>query len=191
MHPMRSTRCAATLNERLDPLPGDHLVPDAVLCATHAICIEASPEHVWPWLAQMGAGRGGWYSHDWLAGRAARSADRLIPGVKDLSVGDVIPGTPDGTPGFVVSHVKPPHELVLLWPSHDFEAASASWAFVLRASPDGRRTRLLVRARPASQSWLYQPPRPAPICSSHGQTRSGGASMQIACVAQSTASGTR
>lgn len=144
---MRSTPCAATLNERLDPLPGDDLVPDAVLCATHAICIEAPPDHVWPWIEQMGAGRGGWYSHDWVDGGAERSADRLIPGVKDLSVGDVIPGTPDGTPGFVVSHVKAPRELVLLWPDRDSEAAIATWAFFLRAPPAGDRTRLLVRAR--------------------------------------------
>jgi hypothetical protein len=158
---MRSTSCAATLNERLEPLPGDDLVPDAVLCATHAICIEAPAERVWPWLAQMGAGRGGWYSHDWVDGRRASSADRLIPGVRDPTVGDVIPGTPDGTPGFVVSHVRAPHELVLLWPSRDIETASASWAFVLRGSPRGDRTRLLVRARLSHAALHPTPPEGA------------------------------
>ncbi len=143
---MRSGSCAATLNERLEPLPGDGLVPDAVLCATHAVCIEAPPHRVWPWLAQMGTGRAGWYSHDWIAGEAP-SADALLPGVKELAVGDVLPGTPDGTPGFVVASVAPPRELVLVWPGRNGGAPTASWSFVLRAPPDGRRTRLHVRAR--------------------------------------------
>jgi hypothetical protein len=142
---MRSARCAATLNERLDPMPGDALVADAVLCATHAVCIDAAPGRVWPWLAQMGGGRGGWYSHDWVDG--ARSADRLLEGVKPLAVGDVLRGAPGGAVGFVVSAVEPPHELVLTWPSPAGDGAVASWAFVLRAPPQADRTRLLVRAR--------------------------------------------
>ncbi len=143
---MRSASCAATLNERLEPLPGDGLVADAVLCATHAVCIDAPPHHVWPWLAQMGSGRGGWYSHDWIGG-AGPSADGLLPGVKELAAGDVLPGTPDGTAGFVVASVDPPRERVLEWPGLRGGGPVASWAFVLRAAPDADRTRLLVRAR--------------------------------------------
>ncbi len=143
---MRSADCAATLNERLEPLPGDDLVPDAVVCATHAICIDAPPHRVWPWLAQMGAGWAGWSSHDWIGG-APRSADALLPGVKELAVGDVLPGTPDGTAGFLVGSVAPPRELVLEWPGRSGGAPTASWAFVLRSLPGERRTRLLVRAR--------------------------------------------
>jgi hypothetical protein len=143
---MHSATCAATLNERLEQLPGDGLVADAVLCATHAICVEAPPHRVWPWLAQMGTGRAGWYSHDWIGGAGA-SADVLLPGVKELAVGDVLPGTPDDTPGFVVARVDPPRELVLEWPGRRGAGPKATWSFVLRPSPDGRRTRLLVRAR--------------------------------------------
>ncbi|HEX9050171.1 MAG TPA: hypothetical protein VF841_06510 [Anaeromyxobacter sp.] len=143
---MRPASCAATLNERLEPLPGDAVVADAVLCATHAVCIDAPPHQVWPWLAQMGTGRAGWYSHDWIAG-AAPSADVLLPGVRELVPGDVLPGTPDGTAGFVVASVDPPRELVLEWPGREGGGPIASWSFVLRAAPDRLRTRLLVRAR--------------------------------------------
>jgi uncharacterized protein YndB with AHSA1/START domain len=153
---MRSASCAATLNERLDPLPGDGLVPDAIVCATHAICIEAPPGRVWPWLAQMGEGRAGWYSHDWIDLAGARSAEQLLAGVKDLAVGDVLPGGPGATDGFVVISVDPPRELVLAWPTRRGDGPTASWAFVLRGSPRGDRTRLLVRAR-LSRAVLRQP----------------------------------
>ncbi len=143
---MRTASCAATVNERLEPLPGDELVGDTVLCATHAVCIEAPPHQVWPWLAQMGSDRAGWYSHDWIGG-GSPSAEVLLAGVKELAVGDVLPGTPDGTPGFVVASVDPPRELVLEWPGRSGGGPTATWSFVLRASPDGGRTRLLVRAR--------------------------------------------
>ena len=44
-------------------LPGDELVADATIGWTHAITIGARPAAVWPWLAQMGCRRAGWYSY--------------------------------------------------------------------------------------------------------------------------------
>ncbi len=144
---MAPASCAATLNERLEPLPGDALVPDAALCATHAICIDAAADDVWPWLAQVGAGRAGWYSHDWIDNPGARSAERLLPGVKPLAPGDVLPVAPGGAEGFVVVSVDAPRALVLAWRGAGGDAAVASWAFLLRGAVEGNRTRLLVRAR--------------------------------------------
>ena len=49
---------------------------------------------VWPWLVQLGAGRGGMYSYDLLenaAGLGMHSADRILPEYQRLDVGDVIP----------------------------------------------------------------------------------------------------
>jgi hypothetical protein len=54
--------CRATPDEVRRSLPGDDLVSDPLCSATHAITIQASADQVWPWLAQMGAGRAGWYS---------------------------------------------------------------------------------------------------------------------------------
>jgi uncharacterized protein YndB with AHSA1/START domain len=138
--------CAASLQERLEPMPGDDLVADAVVCATHAICVRAPPERVWPWLAQMGARRAGWYSHDWIDNGGAPSAEEILPDLQRLAVGDVLAGTPVSADGFLVVHVAPPRRLVLVWPAPD-GGCNASWAFVLRASPQGDGTRLLVRAR--------------------------------------------
>lgn len=151
--------CAATLQERLEAMPGDGLVPDAVVCSTHAICVAAPPDRVWPWLAQMGARRAGWYSHDWIDHGGVPSAEEILPELQQLRVGDVIASTPVSTDGsFVVAEVQPPHRLVLVWPSPD-DGCNASWTFVLRPSPIGDRTRLLVRAR-LSRRALQAAPAP-------------------------------
>ena len=138
--------CTASLQERLDAMPGDELVPDAVLSFTHAVCVEVSPEKVWPWLAQMGAGRGGWYSHDWIDNGGVPSAERVLPDLQRIAPGDVLLGTPDADEGFVVAQVEVPRMLVLTWPARDGGTA-VSWTFLLRSPPEGGRTRLLVRAR--------------------------------------------
>jgi hypothetical protein len=56
--------CFATRVERRRPLPGDAIVPEPMFTFTQAITIEAALECIWPWLAQMGSGRAGWYSWD-------------------------------------------------------------------------------------------------------------------------------
>ena len=49
------------------------------LCTTRAITIAAPPEQVWPWLVQLGYGRAGWYSYDWIDNDNRPSADRILP----------------------------------------------------------------------------------------------------------------
>ncbi len=46
--------------------PGDELIANPRWSWTHGIEIEAPPERVWPWLAQIGSSRGGFYSYQWL-----------------------------------------------------------------------------------------------------------------------------
>ena len=46
--------------------PGDGLVPMPRSSFTHGVVIEAPAERVWPWVAQIGADRGGFYSYQWL-----------------------------------------------------------------------------------------------------------------------------
>jgi proline iminopeptidase len=55
----------ATDHERREPLPGDDLVHGRYQ-STHAITIDTPPAQVWPWIVQLGYGRGGWYSYDRL-----------------------------------------------------------------------------------------------------------------------------
>ena len=52
--------------ERGIRLPGDEVLPDAENMGTKAISIRATPEEIWPWIAQMGVGRAGMYSYDWI-----------------------------------------------------------------------------------------------------------------------------
>jgi hypothetical protein len=55
----RLLRWGATDQELKAPLAGDHLIASADLMATRAITIQASPEQVWPWIAELGQGHGG------------------------------------------------------------------------------------------------------------------------------------
>ena len=52
----------ATRAEITEPVVGDELIPDATLVATRSIDCDARPAEVYPWLAQMGFGKAGWYS---------------------------------------------------------------------------------------------------------------------------------
>ena len=93
------SRWGATDAEIDRPMPLDERIPDPTITTTMAITINTRPEAIWPWLVQMGAGRGGFYSYDWLergAGLGIRSADRILPELQRLKVGDVVPLSPDG-----------------------------------------------------------------------------------------------
>ena len=86
------------------------MVADAGVSDTRAVTIDAPPSAVWPWLAQMGFGRGGWYSYD-LVDMNGSSADGIIPDLPPLNPGDIVPTHPGG--GFEVRVVEPDHALVL------------------------------------------------------------------------------
>jgi hypothetical protein len=71
-------------------LPGDEFVRIARFSRTHARDIEAPPDQVWPWLVQMGGQRAGWYSLDRFEKGGAPSANRIVPELQHLAVGDLI-----------------------------------------------------------------------------------------------------
>ena len=54
---MAVATCVATAFERDRPLSVDQIIPNPLFTSTHAITIDAPPDQVWPWIAQMGAGR--------------------------------------------------------------------------------------------------------------------------------------
>ncbi|WP_225752881.1 SRPBCC family protein [Actinotalea sp. Marseille-Q4924] len=140
----------ATPAEVAATLEGDSLLPDAHAVATRAVDIAAPPSDVWPWVAQLGQGRAGFYSYDvleTLAGCDIRSADRVEPAWQDVQVGDPFPLHPEFA--LEVALVDPPRALVALGKAPSAEEATVpydfSWAFVLRPGAVG--TRLLVRER--------------------------------------------
>jgi hypothetical protein len=131
--------------ERMWRIEGDDLLADAPTALTHATTIDAPPNAVWPWLLQMGGQRAGWYSWDLLDNGGKASADRIIPELQHLDVGDVLPARPTGKEGFKVLRIIPERALVLGGVSPTWEG---TWAFILE--PLGaRQTRLITRYRAA------------------------------------------
>ncbi len=127
-------------NEELDRnMPGDDLIPDAGT-ATRAIDIAASAEAIWPWLVQIGYGKAGWYSYDWIDNDFQRSADRILPEYQTLEPGDMILMMPDM--GFVVNSVDEPRSIVSV-----LQDGSTSWCLALYPT-DESTTRLVSRWRP-------------------------------------------
>lgn len=148
---MAFVSCFATAVEKRRPLPGDGMVPNPIFTSTHAVTIDAPREDVWPWIAQMGGGRAGWYSWDSIDNGGTPSSTSIVPALQAVSPGDVIPAVPGATDAFVVAAVEPPRDLVLTVPDgHGGNAVV--WEHFLEPL-DGGRTRLIVRGR-ASSHWL-------------------------------------
>lgn len=143
-------RWGATDEEVSKPLPGDEIVPSPKLQATHAVTVNAPASEVWPWVVQIGQGRGGFYSYDWienLMGLNIHSADRIIPEFQHLEIGDTVPLAPDGFGPPVVA-IEPENHLVLggtleVQPGAFF---STSWGFFLEDLAN-EKTRLIERFR--------------------------------------------
>jgi len=142
----------ATEDERTRPLPGDDLIANPLGTLTHAVTIHAAPHDVWSWLAQMGAGRAGWYSYDTLDNGGQPSATAIVPALQQLELGMVFPALPGATDGFTLAAFEPERFLILDWKTADGERL-VSWAFVLEPLAD-TSTRLIVRAR-GSQGYRF------------------------------------
>jgi hypothetical protein len=133
----------ATQDEAERTLPGDELLEQADIVSTRAIAIDAPAAAVWPWLVQMGPGRAGAYTYDWienLLGLDMHSADTIVPELQHLEVGEVLPVTRGEGTGMRVERLEPEH--VLATRSEDGRWV---WSFVL-AEDDGV-TRLVSRNR--------------------------------------------
>ena len=124
---------APTPAERARVLVGDELVPEPMLSDTHAASLSAPPSRVWPWLVQMGGGRGGWYSYDLLDNRGVPSARRIVPELQQLEMGDVVPAYPGATSWFRVADLERERRLVLSVPGA--AGARATWALYLEPEP--------------------------------------------------------
>ena len=136
----------ATDDEVNGAMPGDHIVDNARLVATRSITLAAPADAVFPWLRQMGFGRGGWYSYDLLDNLGRRSATAVHPEWQALETGDLVPG---GPVDFVAVLVDAPRRLVLhLGPTPTKRRrVDFSLAYDLRDDPLGTRLVTRVRAR--------------------------------------------
>ena len=133
----------ATTSEISRRLPGDELITTPAFSATRAITIEASTTEVFPWIAQMGLGRAGWYSYDLIDNFGRKSATSVHPEWAVSSVGDVVPGGPIS---FVVTHIDAPHHLVLSLRGHK-QTSRFKFTLAYALNDDGQNTRLISRVR--------------------------------------------
>ena len=166
----RSLRWGASREDRARALAGDEIMPAVNVSTTRGITIATTAENVWPWVAQLGQGRGGFYSYDWLENLVAHidihNADEIVPEWQHIAVGSEVRLAPE-VPLLVVA-LDAGRALVLRGsvpmgqapPPYDF-----TWAFVLLPQPDGT-TRLVVRERYAfSHRWAALIVRPAQLVS--------------------------
>ena len=157
-------RWGASDAELARPLPGDELVKEPKLGYTRAITINAPPEDVWPWLAQFGQGRGGFYSYDGLEnliGCDIHSTADILVDHQQLGTGDIIRSGPDTYPCWVVMDIEAPHRLILQGAGTPAEVeipdivddipdrgyAASTWQWVLEPIDNDARARLIVRQR--------------------------------------------
>jgi len=143
----RLHRWGATAAELTAALPGDQIVQRPRLAYTQAITIQAPPAAVWPWLVQMGDSRGGLYSYDWLEnlmGCNMHSADRIIPELQNLQIGDMIKIAPPGGPS--VREIEPNRYLLLAaHVDENGQYMAQTWVFCLEPVGSGA-TRLITRS---------------------------------------------
>jgi len=133
---------------------GDDLVPRPRWQYLNGVTVDAPAAGVWPWVAQIGQGRGGFYSFERLenlAGCRIRNADRILPEHQALSPGEGI-RLAEKTPPLPVALVDPGRALVVHGGDVRGESAdeagqvSVTWGFYVEGVDEGR-CRLLSRYR--------------------------------------------
>jgi hypothetical protein len=151
-------RWGANDEEVVASLPGDDLISEPAGQITRAIEISAPRETVWPWVIQLGADRGGFYSYDWLENLfrlGIHSTNVVVPEWQERAVGDLMHADARGNNGWYVMDVQPPDALVVQMANvaegRPFRRAERpymefTWAFILREQGT-QTTRLLVRER--------------------------------------------
>jgi hypothetical protein len=135
----------ATEDEVARALPGDELLSAPDIVSTRAVWIGAPASAVWPWLVQMGPGRGGAYTYDWienLLGLGMHSANDILPEYQDLKVGDAQRLGARG-PVLRVAVLDPERALVL-------RSDDGNWVWAFSIVPAGGGTRLISRNRIAT-----------------------------------------
>jgi len=140
---------------------GDERVPNPTWSWTHAIEIDAPADRVWPWVAQLGQDKAGFYSYQWLenlAGCRIRNANTIHPEWTTLEIGDGFRLHPSAPPlritdvelgrSFVVSDVFDPSTGQGPVAEHPERWVHVSWLFLVE--PLGpERSRFVSRYRVA------------------------------------------
>lgn len=148
----RRRRWGTIETEATDPLPGDEFVPEPKWSYTLAVGVNAPPEKVWPWIAQVGQKRGGFYTYQTLeniVGCKITNTTEILPEHQHPLVGGEIYLHPTAPP-MRIKIVEPPRSLVLFGSPAGLAAKEnwgmSTWQFIVRPGRDGT-SRFLTRGR--------------------------------------------
>lgn len=148
----RRLRWGTVGTEPTDSLPGDELVPEPKWSYTLGVAVDAPPEDVWPWIAQIGQGRGGFYTYQTLenmVGCKITNTTEILSDHQHPAVGEDIHLHPTAPP-MRIEIVDPPNALVLFGSPADVGAEESwgvsTWQFVVNPGDDGG-SRFLTRGR--------------------------------------------
>jgi hypothetical protein len=143
-------RWGATAEEIQATFPGDELVPEPASFVNRAVTIHAMPEEIYPWIVQLDAKKGGWYSYTWLETNLLNctivNADRIHEEWQNLKVGDEVNMCPNepAPPPYIVAQIHPNQAIVM---GHQ---ENGEWVdlyqFVIVPQSDGS-SRLVLRTR--------------------------------------------
>jgi hypothetical protein len=134
----------ATENEITAVYPGDEILTSPVITWTHGASISAPPEKVWPWIAQIGQSRGGFYSYTFIENMIARDGSYQ-------NASAVLPEFQDPKPGtFIITDMLPIKDVktgdYFLAGVDDFFGMGWTWGWYLK--PEGpSSTRLTLRMK--------------------------------------------
>lgn len=143
-------RWGATNEEVARALPGDELLHEPLVRWTHAITINAPPAAVWPWIAQIGDTRGGYYSYTFIENQVGALTGAADYNVVYVNADHIHPEWQDPQPGdsliqsvLKVRAIEPGQ--YLLADSVDPTVLNWGWLWQIQPLAQGQQTRLIVR----------------------------------------------
>lgn len=139
----------ATRQEVARSLPGDEMAPNPVVLWTNGITIRATPEQIYPWLAQIGDTRGGFYSYTFIENlfQIASKADYRYHNAAQIHQEWQTPPKGQGIIANIMAiQETQPGQYVLATSTEALKDMRWIWLWYLEPV-DGNTTRLIVRHR--------------------------------------------
>jgi hypothetical protein len=134
-------RWGATDDEVNCAMLGDDIVQKPNFVATRAVSIEVPSTEVWKWIVQIGSGRAGFYSIDFIDNASVPSSRDILSKYQRIDRDYFIPFTPNQKNGMWVKDYQEP-EYILWWD----RKGNATWVWFLQQTEAGN-TRLITRLR--------------------------------------------
>lgn len=166
-------RWGATGAESNAVFPGDELLAQPVRFFNRVISIQAGADKIFPWLVQLGADKGGFYSYttiEKLINCPIVNADRIHPEWQNLKVGDLVRMCVNepAPPPYIVAQILPNRALIL---GHkDGEKWVDVWQFVIQPQ-SAAASRLVIRTRTMMSGGFWEVIHPGVFLMETGMLR--------------------